>query len=774
MVQTRLGTGSTPRRIDVAGESQFPEGNALPTAVAPREERPKDEASARTDAVPTRDDAIDGLLGERGTGRPFGGKAHATGSDSGPARTSVDKSTTPDSPPPSKAPAGSLYAKADRPLVIGAPPLDEPAYLLWNRALVHHCLLDDQSHEDAFLTITPTILAAALAAAQPGRLPSEEAEARFVQAVTDLYHSRVLREPQGLGVLRRCSVNGLPDCVAFLAASVLAAYRMQTDEEATASAYYFRLAELLKCDLVGGHPRGFDPEEFEALWRFLERWISEKGRRLAMPGPDAGFRRFVALTLTHVPLRRVDIERLPDFFTWAGYQPGARMPRQRLDQDLSSWSLGRSVFTNAGTAALADERRRAVMAQVAHELESWDGSQTDSFGRRSARVEILIDPVMRRPELFYLARRPPAFPSLFSDGVHSLEASHDGWYDPVPIPPEDGSLLAEGFAWELEAGVLRLVLHRPAARAIALPESPDYTGYMSHSNLRLGVRGAVLCLEAYANQVAGHLSEVSQQRCASLNHPNVPDGWRLFAGFRPQRRLDAPGGLEALAVESSVDLVPEGGLRLGSRWAWVAGAAPRLVVAGLTAGDQVTIDGDPVMVADDGELAAEGRLGRPGTHVVEVGGTRRWIEIVEPTVRNASLPLDRQGTAVALPPGSWTLVGATPGEVTNPVCRSRGGAVALCSFSAVWAIDVGAGPGATVLCLGSNPSLPARVERFPSRGRAARSALSWASTIYNAAIRRPRMTLLHTDEVGAEVKETWAVYSRWAREIKRRFRSVRR
>ena len=661
----------------------------------------------------------------------------------------------------------------DRAAVVSAPALDDVDYLLWNEALAKHCLLGDEADEVLYLTITPTILAAALSELQPGRLLPEDAEAAFVRSVATVYRSRVLGHRQRLQTLRRCGSRGLPDCIAFLAASVLAAYRMRSDEEAAATAYYSRLAELLETDLSGGHPRGFDPDEFEELWHFLNAWLrTEKGKRLALPGPEAGLRRFVALPLMHVPLRRIDIERLPEFFMWAGYEPGARILRAKLDQDLVSWSLGRSPFTSAGMAALHDERRAAVLAQIAHELESWDGAHTDSLGRRSGRVEILLDIVQRRPELYYLPRRPAAFPQVFDDGVHTFEASDEGWYDPVPLGREDGPALSDGFEWQITAGRLRVVLRRPGAHAIALPSSQDYTGYLSHKALQLGAPAAALCRAVLAGPAAEYLSDISQQRCLPIELPGLPDGWRLFIGVRPQRRGSTPPvGLEALAVEATVELIPIGGLPLGGRWAWIAGAPPGLMVVGLEAGERVTIDGETVAVAEDGTLAANGALARPGVHIVQASGLRRRVEIMEPEVHGEPWTPPSRRTVLALPRGSWTLIGAQPGEVAAATLRTPTGAVGSSPFSPVWAIEVGSGPGARVVCLSLAPPPPTRAARYVAHGG---GALAWASTIYNAAIRRPRMNLLDGQQCPPEYRAVWIAYARLARDIKRQFRSARR
>lgn len=691
---------------------------------------------------------------------------------------SVDQVSDPRKSPPSERRQRARIdsESLDRPVLVSAPPIEDVDYRLWNRALATHCLLVDEGNEALYLTITPTILAAALCEVQPGRLLPEDAEAAFLRSVTAVYHGSVLGHRERLRALRRCGPDGLPDCIAFLAASVLAAYQMRSDEEAAATAYYARLADLLKCDVAGGHPRGFDPDEFEALWRFLEMWLrANKGRRLALPGPAVGLRRFVALPLTHVPLRRVDIERLPEFFAWAGYEPGAKIGRSRLDHALVDWSLSRTPFTNAGMAALADDRREAVLAQIAHELESWDGSHMDSLGRRSGRVEILLDIVQRRPELYYLPRRPAAFPQVFDDGEHAFEASDEGWYDPVPIRSEDGRDLAEGFEWYAVSGRLRLVLRRPGVRAIALPASHEYTGYLSHRALQLGAPGAALCGEALARLAAEYLSGISAQRCVPLNHPGLPDGWRLFTGIKPQRKSEAPpAGLEALAVEAAVNLIPVGGLRLGSRWAWLAGAPPRLMMAGLEVGERVAVDGEPVAVAEDGTLTGLGQLTRPGTHIVEAAGLRRRIEIVESEVRCGSQEHGPLRTVVVLPRGSWTLVGATPGEVALPAFRSRRGAVAWCAFPVVWAVEVGAGPDARVLCLSPKPPSPSRVPQFPAYGPVGRGLQAWASAVYNASIRRPAMETLNSQASSAAARSAWAGYVQTARDIKRQFKKARR
>lgn len=651
-----------------------------------------------------------------------------------------------------------------------------PEYVFWNAAIARHCLLATGSEaDDVYLAITPRILAMAFSEAGNETLPAETVQLRFVEAVSAMYRDRVLTHPRRLRILRREGADGVPECTAFLALSVLAAYEMHTDEGSSAAAYYVRLADLLRSNLIGGRPNGFELEEFEALWHFVRAWLREKHRRnLAMPGPEVGLRRFVALPLAHVPLRKVDIERLPDFFVWAAYEPYSRVSRDRLDADLAKWVRGRVVFTNAGMAALADERRRAVLAQIAGELECWDGSHTDSVGRRTTIVEIFLEPVRRIPELFFLPRRPPVFPNVFDDGVHTFDAGEGGWYSPLPISPSDGVDLHAGFSWETSAGGVRLAMRRAGSSVIAFAPS-EFSGFISHRGLVLGAPAAVLCHEAVVGQTADYLTRVTGQRCQPTNYPNMPVGWRLFSAVKPVQRVSVPEGLEDLEVDSSIQLVPLGGLRLGRRWAWLNEAPPKLLIAGADPATKVTIDGEDVQIAADGSISVDGRLAQPGVHIIEAGRLRRRVEILEAQtpLRATGLSARADQHTVALPGGRWTVVGASPGELVVAHGGHWAGSVLRCPFQPVWAVSVGAGPGASVMGLTDSPPAP---EPFrPARGKQAlRNVETWASCIYNAAIRRPILGYAFNASPTPRLAEVWRLYVESARQVKRTLRAHRK
>jgi len=642
------------------------------------------------------------------------------------------------------------------------------AYMLWNRVVAEYCLLETTPvTETAYLCITPSILAAALEAGGGSRLSPEDAASQFRSAISEAYAAIVLASRVGLWNLGGDAEDGLPAYVGILAASVLAAYRMRWDDEAGPNAYYVRLAEILGCDVVGGRPRGFDLEVFADLWDALaERLKTLNDRTLARPEGDLGLRRFIAYPLCHVPLRQLDVEKLPEFFDWARLEPGSRVGPSEIAEGLRRWATGRGFLSMAGEQALNDERREAVAAQVALELEAWDGSSRDAAGRQTAAVHLLLDFVRRRPQLEFIARRPCSFPPSFDAGARHLEAGEQGWYDPTPVVPEDGPALKGGFLWTSTGPDRGFSLHRPPSDVVALRPASDFSGYLSQRGLPLGLMSAVLCTSEYEPKVGEYLTAATGVRCDAIHDPRLPTGWRLFAHLRPSRRVLVPPGLEQLEVHVDVSIVLQGGLRVGRRSAWLAGAPPRILVGGFEEA-KVSIDGTPASIID-GELRPSVPLG-VGVHLIEAERARRRFEIVEPEGRweNAPTLASQNCVAVALPAGHWWVVGAEPGSVVRAGGHPR---LSTVHFDPVWAIASNARRAPAVIALARRLPYPPKVKPANARDPNARA---WARAVYEAQIRRPRFGARDVTIDLHDVTDAWRHFVATAKQLKRYWRRAR-
>ncbi|MDC0682627.1 hypothetical protein [Sorangium atrum] len=623
----------------------------------------------------------------------------------------------------------------------------EGRYILWNYMLAEHCLLAHSCEGIVLLTVAPRTLAAALEEAGEGGRSPEEAEADFTAAVAGMYRHRVLSSAKKLRALKSTSPNDVPFGIGFLALSVLAAFHMRTDDEHTGRAFYPRLAEMLGCDLARSYPVGFEGDAFIDLWDELAAWLKvHYGRELA--APDAvGVRRYVAYPFAHVPLRQVDIERLPQFFDAYGYEPGARAPLDRLTYDLYEASGPWRHLTESGQNALKDRHRRPfVVRQVAHELERWDGCRVDSSGARTATIELWMDIRRRRAQLHLLARRPSGFPELIEDRELVFASSQDGWYEPVQLGRDDGQLLENGVRIGTRSnngGRYYLQLRR--ARVLPLTPSEEYTGFVSDRVLRADTDCAVLCAEPLVDDVARYLQALSHERVRPRRDDTIPTGWCLFTDVRATNECSPPPGLERLGVETSLALIPEGGLRLGRRWSWLESAPARLTVLGSHRGLVAKVDGQEVRLDDGGRVHTD-LLGAAGQHVIEIGNRlRQRVTVLKGAVhtdcRSWLGPDIDQPIPVAVPAGHWVLLGAGPGESESIFAPSEG-ALVRPSFQVRWAVRVASGPGAKALHIHDHIlSRPAPRPGAPARGK--KSGASWADTVYQAGIRRPDFLCQH-------------------------------
>lgn len=641
-----------------------------------------------------------------------------------------------------------------------APSLPIPAnYAEWNGALASH-LMDQGRQGQIYLGTTPRALAAIINARRPEpHLSPDEAESAFRLAVAAMYTACVRRKRSGLLRLGEASVDAVPVYASLLVASVLAAYEMREDEHSRGNAYYKHLARILGTELGSdGLPRGFDPADFGELWKLFAAWLAERGVKLAYPETLDRGQRYLALPRAHVLLRRVDIAHLPEFFEWCDFGPRVRPAEAELASRLDEWTKRWRSFTRTGLRALSDGRRQAVIHQIALELEGWDGTCLDAAGRQAASVELLLDFVRRAPLLYYLARRPQAFPETFADGDRELVAGDEGWYEPILVEQDDGSELNDGFSWG--ASDSRRVLRRRGAVAIPLSPHTDFTGFVSGRGLPRGVVSAVLVHESVLKIATDYLSSVCDQPVEPALYGGLPRGWQLFKSVLPRRVADVPQGLEALEVLTTIELLARDGLRAGRRWAWVRGAAPTLTVVGDWHGQTAAIDGVEISVSAAGELQAGALLSEVGAHEVIVGATRRIVEIIEPAIINNAFEAPSALTSgVALPAGSWTLVGSVAGEALTLPESDRPSMLAGCPFAPVWAISRNT-EHQQVLLLTSDPGAASR-----SPGTDGVSLERWAHAIYDAELRRPRIGSVAT-AAGSAVSH-WSPYAALARELVR-------
>jgi hypothetical protein len=646
------------------------------------------------------------------------------------------------------------------------------SYLYWNRILLER-FVTVAAGGQILLATSPRALAAALFDDKDERVLAADAQQQFARAVALAYRIGVVGSRARLRFFRRhdCAAR-IPACVGFLALSVLAAHKMHTDETTWGSDYYARLSGLLGVERAGnGLPVDFRGDEFESLWLFMADWISKQtGWSLVLPQGNI-HKRFIAYPLAHVPLRQLDIEKLPTFFESAGYSSEMPPTLERMEDDLGRWNQAYGSFSSAGCDAFNDGRKAAVLAQVRSELRAWDGLVSNSEGKRSAQVEILLETVGRRSKVSLLAPRREGFPETFSAGPVQMTGG-ESWYDPMELKPEDGALLKDGFLWASE-NQQECILRRPPGNVFVLAPNSEYSGMVSRIELPKGVVCAVLCHESVATTVGLYLATICESTPRPFRENTMPDGWLLFPRVRAIRRSDnVPTDFRALDVASEINIVPVGGLRVGTHWTWMQGEAPRLLVEGHD-GQALFVNDTSIDLDEEGYVNANDIFAEAGIYRVRVGSFEKKVRIIQPSIRPSALPVDsvaadnKRQHSVILEVGQWVLIGSYPGTIDTVEVRGVRSAVIFCNFKPTWAIKLGARrPETRVIKLANEPvALAGAIKLLDSTRR-------WASAICAGASRRPVLEDAENRKVLAD--EYWNEYVRAARAIKRLWKSRHR
>lgn len=637
-----------------------------------------------------------------------------------------------------------------------------PPYRAWGSGIVSY-FWDTNDLGTVHLAVSPAVFSAIAMDAGitvEGVTPAGD----FAETVAGVYR-RLLQRGLGLDDMLACDISGIPLALPFVALTVLAAYEMRSDGSVGAPAYYARLAELLGYSTSARVLPGLTREGFESAWLFVDEWSRRRfGKPVALASSQFTSVPYIGIPLAHVPLRRVDVDRLHTFFCWADYEPNSSIDQERLLNDISRWNHGAGGLTKAGRIALQDPARKdAVLDQVASELHAWDGSVFETrTSSQTVTAEIRFDIVVRRPYFYLIVRRLPSFPTEFcANNGRSLFSNDDMYYDEVPLGGQDGEALYCGFEW-IDA-TTKTAIRRPPSNAVAFGPARS-AGLLSRRGLAIGVENAALVHESVVSAARSYLAAVTCEPCNGVTGGDIPEGWVLFPKLRPVASPEPPPELATLAVTRSIEIDPVGGLRAWGNRGYLSAAPPKIVVSGNLSGVAIDINGERVSVDEFGEvLAARDVLSTPGTYTVSVGSRRQNIATVDPFYRGATQRSDLAAVYryVPLPQGSWSLVGDGIGAISAASLRAPNGTIARSKFSPVWAIANRG--GRTPLAIALRFALPSRAPHV------SRSARRWAEEIYRAGVRHPKL-VARFDVGNDDLAALWNAYFQAARASKRRFK----
>ncbi|MBR9804072.1 hypothetical protein GYB59_21310 [bacterium] len=401
---------------------------------------------------------------------------------------------------------------------------------------------------------------------------------------------------------------------------IYAASKMAADPagDFTDRAYHPHLDELIG-DKHGKHRFNLNKQTdyHQELWRVrLKGWSDHKGLELDLPEDHGVNRNHISLPLSQMVLRDSDIQRLPVFFCKANLESRNSKRDELLDvrtlgrisSELSLRKDDSECFEKWARSVLNDDVKfKTAVRQVAEAYRKWDGLLELPASRLRNEAGV------KRSTCYWLSISPSRYGLRVFRG-HSLETAEKVSQQDDIVRLFAGEIrVAPGLAMHNGIGLFRYEEDDAAFKATPYLESGD-RGLVVISSHFSGDRQKLLSEGTLLQDVHFYSSEETElnekldgipSSCLLLTFqivdplPPIEDISELW---RPFLRLQPPGFSLA------------GGLRLGRKETFVAGAGPTLKITGKVLPRFITVDGDQVLVTS--RTVELDQFSDPGRHLI--------------------------------------------------------------------------------------------------------------------------------------------------------------
>lgn len=495
-------------------------------------------------------------------------------------------------------------------------------YAAWNQAIASHFFNASKHEQPVYLQADAEAIR--LIGQQLG-LPPDEAETSFQQAVQQHVFVTFPHANNIIVSAKYMPRDGQPpDFIGFLALCVLAASRMERDDDLGVSAanYYRCLNDLLRLERDGRPPWFADTV---IAWVKLAEWLHEvhEGRYgIATARPLNPTHPYVGYPQSQCLLRAADRQHLPAFFRWARLETGDMPPREWLLAMLHAWAgLPRCPLSASGRRRILEGSSAVTDALgtiMALELEAWDGSAP---GEHNAAGR---------------AERP-----LLRLAVHSA-AQQVSWYQYA------------GEALTPLCGVPDMFARTPAdpGKAVAVfGDHPDIGQWTLVPRVTLGAMHVLLVHELQGPGVRAFLARAARPTWQEQALHGLPPGWLCMRGVELVR-ADPKAPWDSLRLQDTVAVGLQGGLAL-DRNVYLADFEPTLIIDGPDLVSPLLLDQQrlPDHLGGRTVIPLAPYCGQPGYHTITVGSrTHSFItrnphcpSLAAQAVPQIAYPLRRMG-----------------------------------------------------------------------------------------------------------------------------------
>ena len=407
-----------------------------------------------------------------------------------------------------------------------------------------------------------------------------------------------------LDSLRGRTSEGIPKCVAFLGATVLAAYHMG-EKKVSDKNYFTQLRRVLGFPTnVSGRPNGMNEgyAAEEPLWKMWNLWLQEYGY-LASAQPGEGPKTYINYPISQSILRYTDKERLKRLFKDNGW-------KQRWQKEtIMAYVRQKAKDLTKHIKGLLNGSRHsynAVSSAIYEVYEDWlenglalsDQSSKTSRSAVQNRSRILYADVYRTEQYFtgeveyYLyPKQPRGFTQeqvevLFNNSTQTLVNDRPGWYQPPS--PIGANELIQGARYAVVSPTHFNCLMLPQRDFWILVQDPDEesSAYAPWDSPRLGETFILLCKQELRQDLERLRTEGLMQWNEEIEPFINSSDWlelhdcMILAQDWDEVIVNHQELKEALQPRDYLSINFSGGLRVPKVGGWLEGQEPLVTISG--------------------------------------------------------------------------------------------------------------------------------------------------------------------------------------------------
>jgi hypothetical protein len=471
-------------------------------------------------------------------------------------------------------------------------------YSIWNNALITHFTENISPGERVFLSIDDDGITELKEQLDTS---NEEPVEDFYQAVRE--QVIINSTKVSLNLIEGTNSEGKPKCVAFLTATVIAAYRMVDEEEYSNTNYFIRLREVLSLPTEdGGRPPGLETGIEEQLWKIWANWLVGKGFLPSAHKGKSHYDKYTRYPLSQALLRRTDRDRLCQLFSKKGWN------REWDAETLGNYIRREAEYFPKHLRELLKDpsRYQAVLDDMYELYEDWQSGAYDCQGiRRTIQRNHLLAGIYRTENIrgeieYYLYPRISRKQQVeeiqvcIAQQVITFRRERPGWYMP-----------AYGLTEEIETGSTFDIVHPSNLETLSLPQQrfwiliPDPENaesgvYASWGRPRLGDYFIILCHQELVSQLETLRDERliewngNPQPCPLTDWVEIRDCTIISPAWDgveiPNQDL-----YEKLSPRENLNISLSGGLRVPGSRGWLEEYGPQITIYGFETEVEVII-----------------------------------------------------------------------------------------------------------------------------------------------------------------------------------------